>query len=62
MIWKIIYIIGIILAVKAAIEILSLKGNLILKILFVVLILATSWVGLLLYYLILNKYIPGWVK
>ena len=42
MLLTILYIIGLILAIKAAIEIAKLKGNLILKILFIVLVLCTS--------------------
>ena len=62
MLFTILYIIGIILAIMAAIEIAKLKGNLLLKILFIVLVLCTSWIGVAAYYLGLNKLIPGWVK
>ena len=62
MLLTILYIIGLILAIKAAIEIAKLKGNLILKILFIVLVLCTSWLGVAAYYLGFNKLIPDWVK
>lgn len=62
MISKIVYIIGLVLAIMAAWQILKLEGNIVKKVIFAVLVLITSWVGIALYYLWLDKKIPEWVK
>ena len=62
MLMFIIWVIGLILTIKAALEILRLNGDTVKKLLFVILILLTSWVGLIFYYFVGRKEIPGWVK
>ncbi|MBQ9884259.1 MAG: hypothetical protein Q4D30_04610 [Bacteroidales bacterium] len=47
----IIWLIGVILAVKAVLDILKWNINPIVKILVAILLLATSWIGLIIYYL-----------
>ncbi len=51
MLTTIIWLIGVILAIKAVLEILKWNINPIVKILVAVLLLITSWVGLIIYYL-----------
>lgn len=46
----IVWLIGVILAVKAVIDILKWNINPIVKILVAILLLATSWIGLIVYY------------
>lgn len=62
MIGTIIYIIGILLCIKAALEILKLEGDFIKKLIFIILLVATSWIGLVVYYFIARDKIAGWVK
>lgn len=51
MLTTIIWLIGVILAIKAVLEILKWNINPIVKILVAVLLLITSWIGLIIYYL-----------
>ena len=51
MLGTIIWLIGVILAIKAVLEILKWNINPIVKILVAILLLATSWIGLIIYYL-----------
>ena len=52
MIAKIVYIVGVVLAVLGCIDILkSKKITIIPKIIFVILLLATSWIGVAVHYL-----------
>ena len=51
MLGTIIWLIGVILAIKAVLEILKWNINPIVKILVAVLLLITSWIGLIIYYL-----------
>ena len=51
MLTTIIWLIGVILAVKAVLEILKWNINPIVKILVAIVLLITSWVGLIIYYL-----------
>lgn len=62
MIGTIIYIIGIVLSIMACVEIFKLQGDFIKKLIFVVLILLTSWIGLAVYYLYARTRIGEWVK
>lgn len=62
MIGTIIYIIGILLCIKAALEILKLEGDFIKKLIFIILLVVTSWIGLAVYYFIARDKIAGWVK
>lgn len=58
----IIWVIGVVLTIKAGIDIWNLKGDAVKKILFIVVIVLTSWVGLIFYYLIGKDKMPSWVK
>ena len=62
MIGFIIWIVGLVLAVKAALEIYHLEGDIIKKVLFIALVLCTSWVGLIVYYLVARDKMAQWVK
>ena len=58
----IIYIIGVVLAVAAVIDIFKKPISLVGKIITAVIVLATSWVGLLLYYLWAKDHLTEWFK
>ena len=58
----IIGIIGFILTILAALEIYRLEGDMIKKVLFIVLLFITNWLGLVIYYLFARKEMPKWVK
>lgn len=58
----IIWLVGLILCIKAVIEIWNLNGDFAKKLLFIILILLTSWVGLVIYYFFAKDKIAGWVK
>lgn len=58
----IIWLIGAILTLKAVFEIATQYGVFWKKLLFIVLLLATSWVGLLVYYFIARRHMPSWVR
>ncbi|MBO5249522.1 MAG: hypothetical protein J6B15_02110 [Muribaculaceae bacterium] len=58
----IIWLVGLILCIKAVIEIWNLNGDFAKKLLFIILILITSWVGLVVYYFFAKDKIAGWVK
>ncbi|MGM9790688.1 MAG: hypothetical protein ACI3Y9_10370 [Candidatus Cryptobacteroides sp.] len=57
----IIWIIGVVLTIKAALDIWKLQGDDVKKVLFIVLIVLTSWLGIIAYYVFKNKF-PKWVK
>ena len=61
MISFLIWIIGVVLTIKAALDIWKLQGDDVKKILFIVLIVLTSWLGIIFYYLF-KKNFPAWVK
>lgn len=58
----IIYIIGVVLAVAAVIDIFKKPISLVGKIITAVIVLATSWVGLLVYYLWAKDHLTEWFK
>lgn len=58
----IIWVIGVILTIKAGMDIWNLKGDTVKKILFIVVIVLTSWLGLIFYYAYGAKKMPAWVK
>lgn len=62
MIGTIIWLIGLVLAIKAALEILKLKGDTAKKLIAVILVLITSWIGLAVYYFFAKDKMAGWVK
>lgn len=62
MISFIIWVIGVVLTVKAAMEIWKINGDNVKKVLFIIVIILTSWIGLLFYYLVGKDKMPEWVK
>lgn len=58
----IIYIAGIVLSVLAVIDIIKKPISLVGKIICAVLVLATSWIGLLVYYLYAKDRLVKWFK
>ena len=62
MVGFIIWIVGLVLSIKAALEIFQLEGDLLKKVLFIVLVLCFSWIGLAVYYLYAREKMAQWVK
>ena len=62
MIGSILYFIGIVLAIIAVLDILKKPISLVGKIICAVLVLATSWIGLIVYYLYAKDHITDWFK
>ena len=58
----VIYLIGLVLAVLAVIDILKKPISLVGKIICCVLVLVTSWIGLIVYYLYAKNHITEWFK
>lgn len=57
-----IYIIGLVLAILAVIDICKKPITLVGKIICSVIVLATSWIGLIVYYLYAKNHITEWFK
>lgn len=62
MISSIVYIIGVVLAIAAVIDIFKKPISLVGKIIVAVIVLATSWIGLLVYYLWAKDKLTKWFK
>lgn len=62
MIGTIIYIIGLVLAIKAVLEILKMPMGTAGKVISTVVVLCTSWVGLAVYYLYAKDKLVDWFK
>lgn len=62
MIGFIIWLIGLILTVKAAIEIWKLNADATKKLLAIILVVLTSWIGLAFYYFYGKDKMSGWLK
>lgn len=62
MIGFILYVVGIILGVKAILEIFNMNISSAGKIISTVLILFTSWLGLAVYYLYAKNHLTEWFK
>lgn len=62
MISFIIWIIGVVLCIKAVLEILSLPGDMTKQLLCIVILLLTSWIGLVVYYFWAREQVGQWVK
>ena len=62
MISFIIWIIGLVLCIKAAIAIWNTPGDTVKKILFIILLLLTSWIGIVVYYFFAKDKMAEWVK
>ena len=59
---SIIYIIGVVLSVLAVLDIIKKPISLVGKIITAVLVLATSWIGLAVYYLYAKDRLTKWFK
>ena len=59
---RIVYIVGVVLSILAVIDILKKPIKLGPKILCIILVLATSWIGLAVYYLYAKNHITDWFK
>ena len=57
-----IYLIGLILAILAVIDIFKKPISLVGKIICSIIVLATSWIGLIVYYLYAKNHITEWFK
>ncbi len=62
MIGTIIYIIGVVLTIMAAVDVWKINADTVKKIIVIVLLLLTSWVGLAFYYLYAKPRLAGWLK
>lgn len=62
MIGFIIWIIGVVLTIKAAIEIWNLNVDPVKKIVVIVLLVLTSWLGTAVYYLVAKDKLATWLK
>ena len=62
MIGSILYFIGIVLAIIAVLDIFKKPISLVGKIICAVLVLATSWIGLIVYYLYAKDRLTKWFK
>jgi len=58
----IIYIAGVVLSVLAVLDIIKKPISLVGKIISAVLVLATSWIGLAVYYLYAKNHLTEWFK
>jgi hypothetical protein len=58
----IIYLAGLVLAILAVIDIFKKPIGIVGKIITAVLVLATSWIGLIVYYLYAKNHITEWFK
>ncbi|MCR5035876.1 MAG: hypothetical protein K6A73_00950 [Bacteroidales bacterium] len=58
----IIYVVGVILGVVAVLEILNQPINILSKILVILFVLVTSWIGIAVYYLFLRGNLTKWFK
>ena len=59
---SIIYIIGVVLAVLAVLDIIKKPISLVGKIISIVLVLITSWIGLAVYFLYAKDHLTEWFK
>ena len=59
---SIIYIIGVVLAVLAVIDLAKKPISVIGKIISIILVLVTSWIGLAVYYLYAKDHLTEWFK
>lgn len=62
MIGFVIWVIGLVLTIKAALEIWKVNGDTVKKLLLICLVILTSWVGLVVYYFYAKDKIQQWVN
>ena len=58
----IIWIIGLVLSIMAILEILKMNMSAVGKIISIVVLLLTSWIGLAVYYLYAKNHLTSWFK
>ncbi|MBR6424154.1 MAG: hypothetical protein IKS47_05720 [Bacteroidales bacterium] len=58
----IIYLVGLVLAILAVVDIFKKPIGLVGKVICAVIVLATSWIGLIVYYLYAKNHITEWFK
>lgn len=58
----VIWVVGVVLTVKAAVEVWNLNVDMVKKIVVIVLLVLTSWLGLAFYYLYAKDKLAGWLK
>ena len=58
----VIWVVGLVLTIKAAVEVWNLNVDTVKKIVVIVLLLLTSWLGLAFYYLYAKDKLAGWLK
>ena len=59
---RIVYIVGVVLSILAVIDIIKKPISLVGKIITAILVLATSWIGLAVYYLYARERLTKWFK
>ena len=59
---RIYYLVGVVLTIKAAIEIWNLNVDPVKKIVVIVLLVLTSWIGIAVYYLVAKDKLATWLK
>ena len=59
---RIVYIVGVVLSILAVIDIIKKPISLVGKIITAILVLATSWIGLAVYYLYAKDRLTKWFK
>ena len=59
---SIVYIVGVVLSVLAVIDIIKKPISVIGKVITAILVLATSWIGLAVYYLYAKNHLTEWFK
>ncbi|MBR2052244.1 MAG: hypothetical protein IJ961_07215 [Bacteroidales bacterium] len=62
MIGAILYVVGIVLCVKAVLEVLKMPISSAGKVISVILLLVTSWIGLAVYYFYAKDHLTEWFK
>lgn len=62
MIGFIIWVVGLVLTIKVAIEIWKTNGDTVKRLLAIILIVLTSWLGLAFYYFYGKDRMSGWLK
>ena len=62
MLAKIVYLVDLVLAILAVVDIFKKPISLVAKIICAVVVLATSWIGLALYYLWAKNHLTEWFK
>ncbi|MFA6812891.1 MAG: hypothetical protein WCR45_07360 [Bacteroidaceae bacterium] len=62
MIGFIIWIIGLVLTIRATIEIWNMGGETAKRLLAIIILLITNWIGLILYYFVFKPELPKWLK